>query len=281
MSSGMRGKNMSYIKEIQDCYPELTKSERKMADYILTNRSEVSNKTMNDITAEISVGDATVIRFCKKIGYSGFSDLKIEIAKEDFSKRYEYQSEDMYYDKIFSDSITVLNETYQLIDSNDLKETIQYIAQAENISIFGVGSSGQIGVSFEKMLLRVGLRGKAYHDAHFQSQVASIMSADDVVVAMSLSGRTRDIIDSVRLAKKNGAKIIVLSNTTISPLSKLADVLLQTPVNEFINGESIEGKIAQLSICETIVRGYELAHKADVLEIREKITRSIMDKQVE
>src|SRR5699024_9975867 len=121
----------------------------------------------------------------------------------------------------------------------------------------------------------------AYNDAHFQSQVASIMTDKDVVVAMSLSGRTKDIIDSVTLAKINGAKIIVLSNTTISPLSKLADVLLQTPVNEFINGESIEGKIAQLSICETIVRGYELAHKSDVLDIREKITRSIIGKQVE
>lgn len=272
---------MSYIKEIQDRYPELTRSERKMADYILTNRNDVSNKTMNDITAEICVGDATVIRFCKKIGYSGFSDLKIAIAKEDFSKRYEYQAEEKYYDKIYQDSITVLTETYQLIDSNDLKKTIDYISKAQNISIFGVGSSGQIGVSFEKMLLRVGLRGKAYNDAHFQSQVASIMTSSDVVVAMSLSGRTKDIIDSVRLAKQNGATIIVLSNTTISPLSKLADVLLQTPVNEFINGESIEGKIAQLSICETIVRGYELEHKANVLDIREKITRSIIDKQVE
>lgn len=272
---------MSYIKKIQTCYPELTKSERKMADYILEHRNDVANKTMSDITAAIKVGDATVIRFCKKLGYSGISDLKIDIAKEDFSMQYNQNGSDYFYDKIAHQAITVLNETNQLIDASEINKGVQYISDAQHINIFGVGSSGQIGINLEKMLLRVGLRAKAYSDPHFQSQAASMMSKIDVVVAISISGRTKDIINSVELAKQNDAKIIAISNTTMTPLAELADVLLQTPVNELINGGSVEGKIAQLYICETIVRGYELAHKEEVLKIREKITRSIVGKMVD
>lgn len=272
---------MSYIKNIQSCYSDLTKSERKMADYILEKRNEVANKTMNEITTEIKVGDATVIRFCKKLGYNGFSDLKIDIAKEDFSAQYTNNGNGSFFDKIAQNVMAVLNETNQLIDTNEVEQAIQSIAGALNINIFGVGSSGQVGANLEKMLLRVGLRAKAYVDPHFQSQVASIMSDQDVVVVLSISGRTKDILDSVRLAKQNGAQVIAISNPTMSPLAELTDILLQTPVNELINGGSIEGKMAQLYMCEVIVRGYELLHKEEVLDIRENITRSIVGKMVE
>lgn len=272
---------MTYIKRIQASYPNLTKSERKMADYILEKRNKVANKTMDEIASEINVGDATVIRFCKKIGYSGFSDLKIAIAKEDFSTQYNNSTTNKYYDKIHQDAVAVLNETHQLLDAEDVDKAVSRISKAKNIHIFGVGSSGQIGANFEKMLLRVGVHAKSYSDPHFQSQVASVMTKQDLVIVISISGRTKDIIDSVQLAKQNGAGIIAISNTTMSPLAELADVLLQTPVNELINGGSVEGKIAQLYLCETIVRGYELQHKEEVLEIRESITRSIMGKQME
>lgn len=82
-----RGDFMNYIYLINEHYPLLTKSERKVADFILNSGESIIYSTMNDIKTKANVGDATIIRFCQKLGFSGFSDLKIEIAKEDFSKK--------------------------------------------------------------------------------------------------------------------------------------------------------------------------------------------------
>lgn len=78
---------MSYIYLIKENYPFLTKSEKKVADFILNSGKTIIYSTMSDIKKNTKVGDATIIRFCQKIGFSGFSDLKIEIAKEDFSQK--------------------------------------------------------------------------------------------------------------------------------------------------------------------------------------------------
>lgn len=78
---------MNYIYLIKEHYPLLTKSEKKVADLILTSGKTIIYSTMSDIKEKTKVGDATIIRFCQKLGFSGFSDLKIEIAKEDFSQK--------------------------------------------------------------------------------------------------------------------------------------------------------------------------------------------------
>ncbi|EMF0424318.1 MurR/RpiR family transcriptional regulator, partial [Enterococcus hirae] len=83
---------MNYIYLIREHYPLLTRSEKKVADFILNSGKTIIYSTMNDIKKNTKVGDATIIRFCQKIGFSGFSDLKIEIAKEDFSHQKEQPS---------------------------------------------------------------------------------------------------------------------------------------------------------------------------------------------
>ncbi|MDU4271635.1 MAG: MurR/RpiR family transcriptional regulator [Enterococcus hirae] len=272
---------MNYIYLIREHYPLLTRSEKKVADFILNSGKTIIYSTMNDIKKNTKVGDATIIRFCQKIGFSGFSDLKIEIAKEDFSHQKEQPSSKKYYDEIANTLIDALHLTIRLLDENKLDNAVQMIKQAKNLYLFGVGSSGNTSLDLESMFLRVGVQAKAVLDPHFQAQVASLLTDQDLVIIFSLSGKTKDTYDSLKIAKKNYSKIIAITNYIHSPIGQSADLVLQTAIEEFLNGGSLAGKISQLYICDLLVQRYEQKYNIDSVELREKVLRSIIDKRIE
>lgn len=272
---------MKYTYLIRENYPFLTKSEKKVADYILNSGNTIIYSTMSDIKKNTKVGDATIIRFCQKIGFSGFSDLKIEIAKEDFSQKKEQPTSKKYYDEIANNLTEALHSTIRLLDEEKLNDAVKMITQLKNIYLFGVGSSGNTSLDLESMFLRVGVQAKAVLDPHFQAQVASLLTVNDLVIVFSLSGKTKDTYDSLKIAKKNGAKIIAITNYIHSPIGKSADLVLQTAIEEFLNGGSLAGKISQLYICDLLVQGYEQNNNIDSVGLREKVLRSIIDKSID
>lgn len=271
---------MTFIQLIQEHYPNLTKSEKKVADYLLTIKEKIIYSTMGDIKEMANVGDATIVRFCQKLGFSGFADLKIEVAKEDFSRSHTTE-EHTFYDTILENLFDALNSTRQLINEKALTHAIAEITNANHLYVFGVGSSGNTSMNLENMFLRVGVHCKAVVDPHFQSQSASLLGKNDVVIGFSLSGRTKDTYDSLQIAKENGATIIAVTNYLSSPIAKLSDIVLQTSIEEFLDGGSLAGIISQLYICNVLVQGYEIYNKIDTIPLREKALRSILGKAIE
>jgi DNA-binding MurR/RpiR family transcriptional regulator len=272
---------MNFEEVINSNYEKLTKSERRIAQYILNNKKMVIYGTMSTIKNKVSVGDATIVRFSKKLGFSGFNELKIFLAKEELKLESSDTTQNRhYYDEIAVQLIDAIKETSSLIDEMNLKKAVKMISESKKTFIFGVGHSGEIGKVFSKMLLRIGLIIQSESDPHFQSQMASMLSKNDLIIAISLSGATKDVFDSVKTAKSNGASIICITNNKLSPIAQISDVILQTSINEFLNGGSLAGQLSQLYICETLVRGYEHFNKIDTESIREKALRSIMNKRM-
>ena len=263
---------------IQEKYHVLTKSEKRIADYLLEKKEQAVYQTMKDVTEAVNVGDATLIRFSQKIGFNGFSDLKIAIAKEEFTSQYEGDNDHQFYDRILENQIKVLESTRQLLDSEVVLQAIEAITIAKRIYIIGVGSSGLSAASLEKMLLRVGVHANHIVDPHFQAHALALLGPEDLVICFSLSGRTKDIHDSLKIAKENHTPIIAITNFKSSPIAELGDIVLQTANEEFFDGGSLAGKISQLFISETLVRGYEIKNKIKTVELREKVLRSIIDK---
>lgn len=271
---------MKYDDLIAKHFDGLTRSEKKVADYVLKARNKIIYTTMSDIKARAKVGDATIIRFCQKLGYKGFSDFKIEVAKEDFSKQGQTRPVD-YYDDIANYLSDALQATANLIKADSLNQAIDLLNSAKEIYIFGVGGSGEVGISFSSILLRVGIKATTISDPHIQAQIASLLNADNLVIGISLSGRTKDTFDSLQIAKENGAKILAMTNYQTSPIAQLADVVLQTAIEEFLNGGSVAGRISQLYICDVLTQGYEKRNQADAVALREKVLRSIIDKSLD
>ncbi len=144
-----------------------------------------------------------------------------------------------------------------------------------------MGTSGNTGQDLEAMFLRIGIQAKSVSDPHFQAQIASLLHEDDLVIGISLSGKTKDIYDSLSIAHTKHAKIISLTNYLLSPIAQQSDLVLQTATDEFFDGASLSGKISQLYICELLVKGFEKRHEEGSLTNRESVIRAIMNKSME
>ncbi|MFT8412566.1 MAG: MurR/RpiR family transcriptional regulator [Schleiferilactobacillus perolens] len=271
---------MDSTQLIRAKYDELTKSEKRVADFVLSAGEKIMYSTMSDLKAATKVGDATIIRFCQKLGYSGFSDFKIAVAKENFSKT-ELHEESTLYDDMANHLSDALRATAKLIKKDNLRTAVKLMTDAKSIYLFGVGSSGEASLAFESILLRAGVRAVAVPDPHFQAQIASLLTADDLVFGFSLSGRTKDTYDSLHIAQTNGAKIVAITNNPLTPIGKLGDVVLQTAIEEFLNGGSVAGRVSQLYICDVLTHEYEITNHIDAVSLREKVLRAIIDKSID
>lgn len=271
---------MSFALLVHEKYYLLTQSEKKVADYILIAGPEIVFQTMGDIKKHTKVGDATIIRFCQKLGFSGFSDLKIEIAKEDFNNEGKSVKQDAYLarvDKLYD----VLNKTAHNLNKTEVKKVVAELVKAKNIYIFGVGGSGHSSCELESMFLRVGIKAHSITDPHYQAQVASVLDEQDLVIVFSLSGKTLDILETIKIARANQVKIVAITTYLNSPVATAADFVLQTAVDEFLNGGSLSGKLSQLLVCDLLIWEYEQQQKIDTVALREKVLRSILNKRTD
>ncbi|MGX6961718.1 MurR/RpiR family transcriptional regulator [Vagococcus xieshaowenii] len=272
---------MEYVNKIKEYYEILTKSEKKVADYILSQGEKLIYTTMGEVKAQTGVGDATIVRFCQKIGYSGFSELKIDIAKEDFSQMKEQEQVADLFEHAARQLVTAIDETKHSFEMDKIDEVSQLIVSARHVYIYGVGASGQSGLDLERMLIKVGIPSTAIIDSHYQAQSATIVTPQDVVIVFSLSGKTKDTFDTVKIAKDKGANIVVITSYGLSPIAQLADVVLKTAIEEhLLNGGSLAGRISQLFLSDVLVRNIEDKFATGKEDLRAEVLRSVMNKMI-
>ena len=270
---------MEFIQRYNQNKDKLTKSENKLANYIASHTEHVIYDTIKSLGTATNTGDATIVRLCKKLGYSGFSDLKIALAQDSMmttSKSHEEaQTSSELSSKVLISSI---EKTEELINPAVLKQAVSLLAKARRIHIFGLGHSGESARDYERTWLRIGLIANAESDPHIQVQ--TLLSKNDLVVGLSLSGHTKDTYDSLKVAKEYGAKIIAITNDLTSPIAQLGDVSLQTSVSEFMNIGTVAGQVSQLYLCDVLAREYEKLNKVDVDKIKEKALAAVMKKSI-
>ena len=268
---------MKYINIIESFYPSLSKQEKKVADYILEEKGKISYQSLQEIGRKINVGEATIVRFVKKIGFNGFQDLKINIAKEDFPM-IETTYED-YIDNIEANINNTIANTKLLIDRKQLDKSINLIAKAERLFLYGVGSSGLAVQELQNKLLRFGKIALLYTDTHFQVMSAAVTGKNDVVIAVTLSGETPDILETLTVAKKNKSKIIVITNHILSAAAQMANHVLLTAGREtLIDGGSLIAKMSQLYIIDVLCTGYALQNKDESLKMKHNTAEAVVRK---
>ena len=270
---------MNFMQILDSNKEKLTKSEKKLAGYIATHSEQVIYSTMKSLGKNAGTGDATIVRLCKKLGFSGFSQLKIALAQESMVPQ-KKEKESSYYGASADMLINSIRKTEQLISQKSLDKAVDLLLNAKRVYLFGVGHSGESAKDYEKTWLRIGLIAQAETDPHIQVQVSTLLNDKDVVVGLSLSGHTRDTYDSLELAKKAGAKIITISNDLNSPISQLGDARLQTAICEFMNICSVAGQVSQLYLCYVLARGYEEKTALDTNKMKEKALRAVIKKSI-
>lgn len=261
---------------LEQAKQNFTKSEMKIYEYITEHTDQVLYHSLTELADACNVGEATVLRLFRKIGYKGFQGFKFSLAKEiDASNKKE--NNDSYIFKVKNSMMTALENSYEVIDKTELDKAINLIDSANNVVVFGVGSSSIAGLDMQNRLLRIGKNIEVLGDPHSQVMRTASMDRETVVVAISITGSTKDTVDSVSVAVDKGAKIISITNYIKSPLTKFSDCILLSSAKESpLDSGSLVSKVAQLFIIDLLCTGLTIKNfehaERNKMEITENIT---------
>ncbi len=262
------------LSKIRSLYDTLGRGERKIADWLLNNPAELISLSISEVASVCGCGDATVIRFAKRLGLSGYQQLKINVAREmggNLTGNLVFSPDDAImdiYNKHIADIKITLDETRAYLDPIAMEQSAEALRKARSISIIGLGNSAPIAQDAAHKFLRAGLPASAYSDNHMQMIVASHLRPDDVVVAISHSGSSVDIVAALEQAKSRGATTICITNHGKSPVDKHSDYLLHTNAQETkYSILAMTSRIAQLAIIDAlysyiVLRGGETISQA-------------------
>lgn len=252
---------MSCILRMNNIYNELTEVDKKIADYINENKDLVSKLSVSELAEKSNVSSASIVRFSRKLGYSGFGELKIEVAKDVISKSKDYSyvekdgdmSVNNVVSKITNKTIESITQTTELNELSKIEEAISGIVNSGTVYVFGVGGSALIAMDLQQKLLRINKPTVASIDTHTQLMVSSNLSSNDVAIAISYSGKSREVIKSIENAKDRGAKCISITKYGDNDLNKMCDINLFVPnIENNLREGAISSRIAMLTLIDII-----------------------------
>lgn len=257
---------MSSITRINNLLNNFSSSERKIADFIIKNLDMVYNLTASELSSLTNTSPASIIRFSQKLGYEGFKELKISLAKEmpkkdiDEDKIYEkitiHDSLSEIINKIAVGNINAIKNTIKLIDEKAVMDAVEAICSARRINIYGVGGSSLVAQDLQYKLVRIDMPAHIYLDNHLQLVSAANITSKDVAIAFSHSGKTIETYRALEISRHRGAKTISITKFGENPISNIADIkIYTTEVEKTLRMGAIASRIAQLTIVDILFIG--------------------------
>ena len=260
---------------IQSQYSTLSKVGKRIADYILADPVHITSISIQQMAAELDIAESSIIRFCKIVGCAGFSEVKLLLAKYSpksvrtiFQDLSETDSISTISKSVFSRNIDTLERALQLLDFEKIEQAVGVLSRAENILILGVGASGTIAEDFYIRLMRIGIRAVALTDSHLMQIQASQCGPDTAVIAISHTGKTREIVSAVRTARECGAPTIGITGYPDTPLKEVSDICLElySPEQLFVSP-----RVAQFSLIDTLYVSLAIRRKDSVVQNIERM----------
>lgn len=249
--------------QIKRLYCNLTSAERKVAAYIIESPQEVTGLTVHQLAEKCEVAASAVIRFCKSIQLQGFAELKIELARELGSQREEKKSAvpsvehesgtEGVVRKVFGAGMQTLQDTLDMLDFSKVKQMSEVLVRARHIFLFGIGTSSTVVTDAQYRLSQLGLWATACTDILLMGVTAANLEEGDVVLAISHSGRTKAVVDAVRMAKKRGATVIAITSFTDSILYKESDLAATVFADEATYPvEAVSARVAHICLVDSL-----------------------------
>ncbi|MGE4283478.1 MAG: MurR/RpiR family transcriptional regulator [Clostridia bacterium] len=275
------------IMKVKALYSSLSKSEERVADYIIAHPEEVIYLSVAGLAENSGVSDATVVRTCQKIGMSSYQDLKVTLAQDIVTpiqsiheEIEENDSTEVIIEKIFQSTLHTLRFTYDTLKAETLKMAAEVISNSNRVNIYGLGNSHSIALDLQHKLMRLGINAYAYTDSHIQCIASTYLKKNDTVFAISHSGSSKDVVSAAEIAKKNGATVISLTNIGRSPLYNIADIQLCTASNETrYRILALSSRAAQMTIIDVIYTLIAFDKKSVTVEGFRKIEKEMQAKK--
>ena len=278
---------VSLLAQIEAARERFSKAEQRVASYVLGHADEIMHLSIAALAGAVGVSQPTVARFCLALGFSGFKEFKLRLVQSlaggvPFVHRDVGASDPApaLVAKVLDRTIAALMRVRKELDAAALDQAIHLLANARTIEFYGAGNSGIIAADAQHKFFRLGVPTVAYSDAHIHGMAATLLQPDDVVVAISNTGRTRDVLRSVEYALQAGASVVAITASG-SPLARSSTVALCADVEEDPDVYSpMTSRIAHLAIIDVLAVGVALNRGPELLAQLEKAKQSLRERRL-
>lgn len=280
---------INILERIHAAYYQLSAAERKVADYVLSQHTQVQFMSITQLADECCVAEATVSRFCRSLGLKGFNAFKLEMARHVATasaglippRRIDAGSPEGRYLESARLAQEAIQQTIELVDPHKIERAVGLIEQAGKVLCVGSGGSMVLAQECAHLFSTVTNKFVAVTDSHMQMSAVATADPTDVIFLFSYSGATHNGIAVLELAKVRGVSTILVTRYPKSPAAQLADVVLHCGSNEtpFQFG-SVPAKVAQLVLQDILYQEYIHRNPKSCDENLQQIAAALTEKHV-
>lgn len=280
---------------IRSHYAQLRNSEKKVADVVLKQGRYCQKMTIERLAKQSGVSQPTVMRFVKAVGFQNYREFQDALLCQDMQTRRKPEDEGIQRvlygyrlhvgdsiesvpGKVVSGTTAMLEEMLKSIAVSDLQEAVRMIAGARRVHIFCVENSAATAADLMTKLLYLGIDCQYYADYYLQRISASSLHPDDTVIAISYSGQSKDVVDTVKTAKKAGAKVVVITNFEQTLLEKYGDVVLKSSQKQLLYGDAIFSRTTQMALIDMLYMGIILSDYDTYTRRLDQSSKIVQDK---
>lgn len=254
---------------LQSVWDRLSDKEQVVATFLRRDPKGFVSHSISALAASCGVSETVVIRLYRKLGYSGFHQFKIDIAQSLTEVGPEQPGALRFGDdietikrKVFAVTREALEESVDAVETEQLRRAVDALLGARRVVVAAFGGSAPVGLDLTHKLLKQGIVATFYSDSHMQVMAATVFGPGDVLVAVSHSGNSRDIVEALEMARERGATTLLITGFPLSPAAKVADIVLVAVAREReYQADSITSRIVQLAVIDTLYIAMIFAQK--------------------
>ncbi|MBR1567211.1 MAG: MurR/RpiR family transcriptional regulator [Oscillospiraceae bacterium] len=274
---------------ISQSYYELTAAERKTADYVLKNRDRSQYLSIGELAEESGVAEATVSRFCRRLGYKGYNAFKLAIANAGAPKPAAAPDKSIRDSddpielarKLYAVESEAMLQTLSLLRPAELDKAVAILRDARKVLCMGQGGSMILASEAAHLFSVYDGKFVPVSDSHMQVIAAATLTDADAVLFFSYSGATKDMMETLSVVRQQGARTILITRFPRSPGAQLADVVLQCGSNESpLEHGSVPARIAQLFLLDILFTRVCLTRPDGCQANRQRIAEALADKHL-
>ncbi len=276
------------LLRLQSVAPTLSPAEQRLATYILQHAEDILYLSVHQLAEAAGTSAGTVVRFCQTLGYAGFAQFKLLLAADLVAPVRtvigEIEADDdlgTVAQKIAAANTQAIADTMRVFDAAVMERAVTAVAAANRLEFYAVGASSVVAADAKYKFKRIGMVVDAIADPHQQAMSATTLGPSDVAIAITYSGDTKDIVDTMATAQDAGATTVAITAHARSHVANLSDLVLLTgPMETPLASGTIRSTIAQLHVLDVLFAGVVLQRPDRALQALERTAAAVAAKLV-
>src|SRR3954470_13690416 len=251
---------------IRSALPQMPEGMAKIGTLLLEDPSLPLRLSITELAGRAGTSPATVTRFCRAIGYTGYLALRVGAAAEQ-GRSSAHETWDSDVGRAFHPGDTAavvmrtlvnahtvaLTSTSERLDPALVGRVAEAVAMSSHVDIYGIGGSAGMAVELQARLYRIGINAHAWNEVHVGLTSAALLGESSVAIAFSNTGRTEETIEMLELAKSSGAYAVAVTSDPDSPMAQVADAHLTSYApGEYLQPDDLSAKHAQLFVIDLL-----------------------------